>query len=77
MGPCGLVILARLGASDQPLAVTYGHLFGNTYHDYQRGVDLPARKVSSPGTATLMLFMTWLAYRDVTTFDHLAGTNSS
>jgi CelD/BcsL family acetyltransferase involved in cellulose biosynthesis len=69
----GAVVLARLSQDNRPFAVTYGHRFGSTYHDIQRGVNLAARAVRSPGTAVLMLLMAHLAERGVTCYDHLTG----
>ncbi len=74
--PAGKAILARLSFEGRVYVVTYGHISGDTYHCYQRGVCKETRPVRSPGTATLLLLMAELARRDIVGYDHLAGPNS-
>jgi CelD/BcsL family acetyltransferase involved in cellulose biosynthesis len=74
LAPGGTAVLSRVVWSGQPLAVLYGFVVGGKYDFYQSGVcttgDGP---LESPGTATQLQLMGWLAERGVATYDFLAG----
>ncbi len=74
--PAGKAVLARLSLEGRTYTVAYGHLTGETYHCYQRGVCMETRPVRSPGTATILLLMAELAGHGIVRYDHLAGINS-
>ena len=73
--PAGKAVLARLSLEGRTYAVAYGHLAGETYHCYQRGVCMETHPVRSPGTATLLLLMAELSRRGIVRYDHLADRN--
>jgi CelD/BcsL family acetyltransferase involved in cellulose biosynthesis len=73
--PSGKAVLARLSFEGSAYAVTYGHLAGDTYYCYQRGVRMANFPVRSPGTATILLLMAHLTRHGTRRYDHLAGAS--
>lgn len=73
--PMGEVYLARLIDADGPIAVCYGHRVGNSFDNYQIGVDRNSQKLQSPGTALHLEVMAHLVELGVLSYDHLVGVN--